>query len=350
MQIGCTRQMLKERDREDMSRISTVSASVPGTSLKSLTKRLTSWREFNVVLAVIGLSAILTLSSDVFLTSANLFSVMRSFSLTAIMAIGQTMVILTGGIDLSVGSIMGLSGLLTAMLIQAGYPVELAVVAGLLTGLGVGFLNGLMITRLRLPAFIATLGAMSMGRGLMYWITHGWPVTLSFEHPFLALGQGYVGPVPVPVIVMLLMVVAASIFLTRTFVGRYVYAVGGNEQAARFSGIRVDGVKLLVYTLSGLCCAVSGLILLARMVSAQPMAGLGYELNVIAAAVIGGASLVGGEGTIFGTLMGAALMGILQNGMVLVGIDTYAQQAITGAVIVIAVTLDQWRRGRMGVA
>ena len=245
---------------------------------------------------------------------------------------------------------MGLSGLLTAMLIQAGYPVELAVVAGLLTGLGVGFLNGLMITRLRLPAFIATLGAMSMGRGLMYWITHGWPVTLSFEHPFLALGQGYVGPVPVPVIVMLLMVVAASIFLTRTFVGRYVYAVGGNEQAARFSGIRVDGVKLLVYTLSGLCCAVSGLILLARMVSAQPMAGLGYELNVIAAAVIGGASLVGGEGTIFGTLMGAALMGILQNGMVLVGIDTYAQQAITGAVIVIAVTLDQWRRGRMGVA
>ena len=327
-----------------MSGINSVAQASPAFSLRSMLKRVTDWREFNVVMAVILLSAILSFSSEAFLTPGNLFSVMRAFSLTAIMAIGQTMVILTGGIDLSVGSTMGLAGLLTAMLIRDGYPVELAVVGGLLTGAGVGLFNGLMVTRLRLPPFIATLGTLSMGRGLMYWITHGWPVTLSFEHPFLSLGQGYVGPVPVPVIVMLAMVAAASLFLSRTFVGRYVYAVGGNEQAARFSGIRVDAIKILVYTLSGLCCAVSGLILLARMVSAQPMAGLGYELPVIAAAVIGGTSLMGGEGTILGTLMGAALMGILQNGMVLVGIDTYAQQAITGAVIVIAVTLDQWRR------
>ena len=330
-----------------MTRVRTVPEAVPYTSLGSVVRRITNWREFNVAMAVIVLSTVLTLSSDAFLTSANLFSVMRAFSLTAIMAIGQTMVILTGGIDLSVGSIMGLSGLITAMIIQAGYPVNLAIVAGLVTGIGCGFFNGVMITRLRLPPFIATL---SMGRGLMYWITHGWPVTLSFEHPFLSLGQGYVGPVPVPVIVMLLMGLAASVFLTRTFIGRYVYAVGGSEQAARFSGIRVDRVKLLVYTLSGLCCAVSGLILLARMVSAQPMAGLGYELPVIAAAVIGGTSLVGGEGTILGALLGAALMGILQNGMVLVGVDAYAQQAVTGAVIVIAVTLDQWRQRRMNVA
>jgi ribose transport system permease protein len=313
---------------------------------RSTIKRITSWREFNVVLAVFLLSTVLTLSSDAFLTSANLFSVMRAFSLTAIMAIGQTMVILTGGIDLSVGSTMGLSGLLTAMLIQAGYPVNLAVVGGLLTGCGVGLANGLMITKLRLPPFIATLGTLSMGRGLMYWITHGWPVTLSVEHPFLALGQGYVGPVPVPVIVMLLLMGVASLFLSRTSTGRYVYAVGCNEQASRYSGIRVDGIKLLVYVISGFCCAVAGLILLARMVSAQPMAGLGYELPVIAAAAIGGTSLSGGEGTILGALMGAALMGILQNGMVLVGIDTYAQQAITGAVIVIAVALDQWRKRR----
>jgi ribose transport system permease protein len=313
---------------------------------RSTIKRITSWREFNVVLAVFLLSTVLTLSSDAFLTSANLFSVMRAFSLTAIMAIGQTMVILTGGIDLSVGSTMGLSGLLTAMLIQAGYPVNLAVVGGLLTGCGVGLANGLMITKLRLPPFIATLGTLSMGRGLRYWITHGWPVTLSVEHPFLALGQGYVGPVPVPVIVMLLLMGVASLFLSRTSTGRYVYAVGCNEQASRYSGIRVDGIKLLVYVISGFCCAVAGLILLARMVSAQPMAGLGYELPVIAAAAIGGTSLSGGEGTILGALMGAALMGILQNGMVLVGIDTYAQQAITGAVIVIAVALDQWRKRR----
>jgi ribose transport system permease protein len=329
-----------------MSGTNSVVEASPALSVRSLFKRVTDWREFNVVMAVILLSAILSFSSEAFLTPGNLFSVMRAFSMTAIMAIGQTMVILTGGIDLSVGSTMGLAGLLTAILIRDGYPVELAVVGGLLTGSGVGLFNGLMVTRLRLPPFIATLGTLSMGRGLMYWITHGWPVTLSFEHPFLGLGQGYVGPVPVPVIVMLVMVVAASLFLSRTFIGRYVYAVGGNEQAARFSGIRVDAIKILVYTLSGLCCAVAGLILLSRMVSAQPMAGLGYELPVIAATVIGGTSLMGGEGTILGALMGAALMGILQNGMVLVGIDSYAQQAVTGAVIVIAVTLDQWRRHR----
>jgi ribose transport system permease protein len=314
--------------------------------LRNTLKRITSWREFNVVLAVILLSAILAVSSEAFLTPANLFGVMRAFSLTAIMAVGQTMVILTAGIDLSVGSIMGLAGLFTAMMIRDGFPVELAVLVGLLSGSGVGLFNGLMVTKLRLPPFIATLGTLSMGRGLMYWITHGWPVTLSFEHPFLALGQGYIGPVPVPVIVMLALYVAAAVFLSRTSIGRYVYAVGGNEQAARFSGIRVNWVKVLVYTISGFCCAVSGLILLARMISAQPMAGLGYELPVIAACAIGGTSLMGGEGTILGTLMGAALMGILQNGMVLVGIDTYAQQAVTGAVIVIAVTLDQWRQRR----
>jgi len=323
-----------------------------GTSqgARSIIKRITSWREFNVVLAVIALSAILAVSSDAFLTSANLFSVMRSFSLTAIMAVGMTMVILTGGIDLSVGSIMGLAGLLTAMMIRDGMPVNVAVAGGLVVGGLLGLANGLMITKLRLPPFIATLGMLSMGRGTMYWITHGWPVTLSVEHPFLALGQGYVGPVPVPVIVMLVIMGIASIFLSRTSTGRYVYAVGCNEQASRFSGIRVDAIKILVYTISGLCCAVSGLILLARMVSAQPMAGLGYELPVIAAAAIGGTSLSGGEGTILGTLMGAALMGILQNGMVLVGVYSYAQQAITGAVIVIAVTLDQWRKRRSSVS
>ena len=310
-------------------------------------RRITGFREFNVVMAVVILSAILSVGSDVFLTTANLFSVMRAFSLVAIMAIGETMVILTGGIDLAVGSTMGLAGLVTALLIQGGHPVALAVLAGLLSGLAVGFANGLMITGLRLPPFIATLGTMSIGRGLMYWITHGWSVTIPQEQSaFLFLGQGYAGPVPVPVIVMFTLVLVSGLFLSRTFIGRYIYAVGGNEEAARLSGIRVNLVKIFVYTISGACCAVAGLILLARMVSAQPMAGLGIELYVIAAAAIGGTSLMGGEGTIFGSLMGAAMMGILQNGMVLVGIDTYAQQAVVGTVIILAVTLDQWRQRR----
>ena len=330
-----------------MSTESKVAEASPGDWFRSALRRITNWREFNVVLAVIILSAILTASSDVFLTTANLFSVMRAFSLVAIMAIGETMVVLTGGIDLAVGSTMGLAGLMTALLIQGGYPVSLAVLAGLLSGIVVGLANGVMITGLRLPPFIATLGTMSIGRGLMYWITHGWSVTLPQEQSaFLFLGQGYVGPVPVPVIVMFTLMLLSGLFLSRTFLGRYIYAVGGNEDAARLSGIRVTLVKILVYTISGACCAVAGLILLARMVSAQPMAGLGIELYVIAAAAIGGTSLSGGEGTIFGSLMGAAMMGILQNGMVLVGIDTYAQQAVVGTVIVLAVTLDQWRQRR----
>jgi len=330
-----------------MSTESKVAKTAPGDWVRSAVRRITNWREFNVVLAVIILSAILTASSDVFLTTANLFSVMRAFSLVAIMAIGETMVILTGGIDLAVGSTMGLAGLMTALLIQAGHPVSLAVLAGLLSGILVGLANGVMITGLRLPPFIATLGTMSIGRGLMYWITHGWSVTLPQEQSaFLFLGQGYVGPVPVPVIVMFTLMLLSGLFLSRTFLGRYIYAVGGNEDGARLSGIRVTLVKILVYTIAGACCAVAGLILLARMVSAQPMAGLGIELYVIAAAAIGGTSLSGGEGTIFGSLMGAAMMGILQNGMVLVGIDTYAQQAVVGTVIVLAVTLDQWRQRR----
>ncbi len=330
-----------------MSTHNNVAKSTSVNWMSTAIKRIGNWREFNVVLAVIILSAILSISTDVFLTTANLFSVMRAFSLVAIMAIGETMVILTGGIDLAVGSTMGLAGLITALLIQGGYPTPLAVLAGLLSGVVVGFFNGVMITGLRLPPFIATLGTMSIGRGLMYWITHGWSVTIPQEQTsFLFLGQGYVGPVPVPVIVMFALMLVSGIFLSRTFLGRYIYAVGGNEEAARLSGIRVNLVKVLVYTISGACCAVAGLILLARMVSAQPMAGLGIELYVIAAAAIGGTSLMGGEGTIFGSLMGAAMMGILQNGMVLVGIDTYAQQAVVGTVIILAVTLDQWRQRR----
>jgi len=337
------------RTRMSDASASNVAETRAGTRLRSVIERITGFREFNVVLAVVILSVILSAKSTAFFTTANIFSVMRAFSMVAIMAIGETMVILTGGIDLAVGSTMGLSGLVTALLIQGGHPVGPAVVAGLLTGLAVGLANGLMITSLRLPPFIATLGTMSIGRGLMYWITHGWSVTIPQEQSaFLFLGQGYVGRVPVPVIVMFALVAITGVFLSRTFLGRYIYAVGGNEEAARFSGIRVSLVKILVYMLSGVCCAVAGLILLARMVSAQPMAGLGIELYVIAAAAIGGTSLMGGEGTVLGSLMGAALMGILQNGMVLVGIDTYAQQAVVGIVIVLAVMLDQWRKRRSG--
>lgn len=322
-----------------------VSAAVEESWMRKVVKRIVGWREINILVALILLSAALSLGSEHFLTRNNIFGVMRAFSLTAIMAISETMVIIAGGIDLSVGSIMGLTGLLVGMLMQAGQPTLIAVMIGLLIGGLMGLTNGSLITGARLPPFIATLGTLSIGRGLIYVITKGYPVTVDSGHDrFIFLGQGYIGPVPVPVALMLLLTILGAVFLNRTRLGRYIYSLGGNEQATRLSGIRVDRVKLILYTLSGLFAGIAGVVLLARLVSAQPSAGLGYELPVIAAAVIGGTSLSGGEGSIVGTIIGAALIGVLENGMVLLGINTYAQQAVTGTVIILAVAVDMWRK------
>jgi ribose transport system permease protein len=305
-------------------------------------------KELNILLALIALGAFLSFASPFFLTGDNLLGVARAFSLTAIVAIGQTMVIITGGIDLSVGSVLALAGLSTGMLLAAGWPLPAAIVAGLLVGTLFGMVNGLLITKVGLPPFIATLGMLSIGRGLVYVLTQGVPVTVSRDanSGLIALGQGYVGPVPIPVIVMLAITVLGTIFLGQSTFGRYIYAVGGNEEAARLAGINTNGVKLLAYTLSGTLSAVAGMILLARLVSAQPSAGLGFELPVIAAAIIGGTSLLGGEGTVLGAVLGAAIIGVLENGMVLLNVNVYAQQAVTGTVIILAVSVDIWQKRR----
>jgi ribose transport system permease protein len=320
--------------------------SPPG-GLATIRNAASSVKELNILIALIALSTFLTFASPYFLTADNALGVARAFSLTAIAAIGQTMVIITGGIDLSVGSVLALSGLSTGMLLATGWPLVPSVVAGLLVGMIFGACNGLLITRVGLPPFIATLGMLSIGRGLVYVLTKGYPVTVPRgEDLLLQVGQGYVGIVPVPVIIMLVITVIATLFLSKTTLGRYVYAVGGNEEAARLAGINVGRVKMFVYTISGLLAAVSGIILLSRLVSAQPSAGLGFELPVIAAAIIGGTSLVGGEGTVLGAVLGAAIIGVLENGMVLLGVNTYAQQAVTGAVILVAVGLDMWQKRR----
>jgi ribose transport system permease protein len=260
------------------------------------------------------------------------------------------MVIITAGIDLSVGSVMGLSGLASAMLLARGVSVPVAVVGGLLTGLFVGFLNGLMITYGRLPPFIATLGSMFMARGLCYGVTKGWPVR-GLPQAFRNLGQ-YDIPiaglgVPLPLIFMLVLAVLTSIFLTRTVWGYRTYAVGGNETATALSGINTDGVKIMVYSLCGFLTAIGGVVMTARLGVAAPTAAQAYELDVIAAAVVGGTSLMGGEGTILGVLFGAAIMQVLRNGLVLVGIEAYWLQVVQGLVIVVAIMLDQLRkRGR----
>jgi ribose transport system permease protein len=315
-----------------------------------------SWRdivgrqEFGVFLILLAMGTFLSIYTDTFLTSTNLFNILRAFSWIAISAFGQCMVIITAGIDLSVGSVMGISGLASAMLMVRGVPVPIAVAGGLLTGLAVGLLNGLMITKGKLPPFIATLGSLLMFRGLCYGLTGGWPVR-ELPQSFRNLGQ-YDIPianlnVPLPLIFMLVTAVLVSIFLTRTVWGYRIYAVGGNETATRLSGINTDRTKIMVYALCGFLTAIGGILMTARLGVASPTAANAYELDVIAAAVVGGTSLMGGEGTILGALIGAAIMQVLRNGLVLVGVSAYWLQAVQGFVIVVAIMLDQLRkRGR----
>jgi len=307
-------------------------------------------QEFGVFLILLAMVVFLSLYTDTFLTSTNIFNILRAFSWIAMSAFGQCMVIITAGIDLSVGSVMGLSGLASAMLLVRGVPVPVAVIGGLLTGLVVGFLNGLMITKGRLPPFIATLGSLLMARGLCYGLTGGWPVR-DLPQAFRDLGQ-YDIPiagfgVPLPLVFMLILAVLTSIFLTRTIWGYRIYAVGGNETATGLSGINTGRVKIMVYSLCGLVTAIGGVVMTARLGVAAPTAATAYELDVIAAAVVGGTSLMGGEGTILGVLIGAAIMQVLRNGLVLVGVSAYWLQAVQGLVIVVAIMLDQLRkRGR----
>lgn len=305
-------------------------------------------REINVLIAMLVVGALISLYTPYFLTTNNLMGVFRAFSLTAIMSIGMVMVIITGGIDLSVGSAMGLASLVTALAFDAGYGTSSAIAAGLAVGVVFGTVNGLLITAIGLPPFIATLGTLSIGRGLMYMITHGVPVTPETPEVFSTLGQGYVGVVPVPVVIMLVLMAVFTLIMRRTRFGRHVYATGGNEHAARLSGVKTARVKLAVYMMSSTIASIAGIIGFSRYLSAEPASGFGSELDVIAAAAIGGASLSGGVGSVSGAVIGAALVGVIANGVVLLNINTYAQQAITGGVILIAVSLDVLRNRLSG--
>lgn len=320
-----------------------------------LAARAKTWRsiigrqEFGVALILLVMSAFLSLYTDTFLTSTNIFNILRAFSWIAISAFGQCMVIITCGVDLSVGSVMGLSGLICAMLLVRGVNVVVSVLAGLLTGLFVGWLNGMMITKGRLPPFIATLGSLLMARGLCNGLTGGWPVR-DLPEAFRLLGQ-YDIPVagvgiPLPLIFMLAFAICTSLFLSRTVWGYRIYALGGNETATALSGINTNRVKVMVYSLCGFLSAVGGVLMTARLGVAAPTAAQGYELDVIAAAVVGGTSFSGGEGTILGVLIGAAIMQVLRNGLVLMGVSAYWLQAVQGLVIVVAIMLDQLRKRR----
>ncbi len=303
-----------------------------------------------------------TVAEPRFLSELNLFNVMRQISITGLIALGMTFVILTGGIDLSVGSIVALAGLVAASLAKGsssntlsleaatavGYPVWVAAGAAALVGLAAGLLQGAAITTLKVPPFVVTLGGLSAFRGAALLYSGGGPIS-AFDANYRYWGQGRIGPVPVPVLIFLAAALVCYVVLRHTRYGRNVYAVGGNAEAARLSGLNVRGIIWSVYIIVGLFSGLAGFVLSSRLNSSEAVAGQGYELTVIAAVVIGGTSLFGGIGGVAGTVVGAMLIGVLLNGLVLLNVSPYIQQIIIGVIIVLAVAFDRFvKRGRRG--
>ncbi|NLZ54744.1 MAG: ribose ABC transporter permease [Thermoanaerobacteraceae bacterium] len=292
------------------------------------------------IIGLLLLSAILSVLSPRFLTYSNLFNVLRQTSLNAIIAVGMTFVILTGGIDLSVGSILAFSSAIAANMAHNNTSAAVAILTGLVVGALLGLTNGLIVTQGNVPPFIATLAMMTMARGATLVYSNGQPIT-GLGDGFYLIGNGYLGQIPIPVIITIGALLVAYYILSQTRTGRYIYAVGSNESAAKLTGINTKLVKTLVYAISGFTAALSGIIIASRLNSAPPTAGSGAELDAIAAVVLGGTSLAGGEGHIAGTFIGALIIGVLNNGLNLLNVSSYYQQFAKGVVILIAVLLDR---------
>jgi len=306
-------------------------------------KRIFSMGESGVFFSLVIMCIALTFLSPYFLTVDNLLNIVRQISVIAIISSGMTFAIIVGGIDLSVGSMVAFTGCLMALLMQKGIDPWLSAIGGLAGGITMGAITGMFISRLRMPAFVATLGMMSFLRGMALTITDGWPIGLydiSKKYKlFFLLGSGKIGIVPVQAICMVIILIILHFVLSRMSFGHKVYAVGGNERAAFISGINVKNVKLIVFSLSGFLCAIAAVLSVTYIRAIEPMIGIGYELDAIAAAVIGGTDLMGGSGTILGTFLGACIIGVLNNGLVLLGVSPFMQQSLIGLVVIGAVTI-----------
>jgi ribose transport system permease protein len=299
---------------------------------------------------LIVVAILLTIASPYFLTANNLFNIGVQVSIVAIIAVGETMVILTGGIDLSVGAVAGLGGILGTMAIaKAGLPIPIGILIAVLAGAFIGFVNGVLVTRMKLPPFIATLGTLSVCSGLPF-IVGGENAVYGLPASFRLFGEGQIGPIPMPIIYLIVIAGAGSLILSRTKLGRYAYAIGSNQEAARLSGIPLNRYLIVIYMIPAALAGFGGMIAASLVHSGQPNYGVGLELNVIAACVIGGASLFGGVGTIGGTMIGAFLIAVVTNGAVLLNITEYYQEVIIGVIIWLAVWWDQVRRRRLSAA
>ncbi|MEG2291599.1 MAG: ribose ABC transporter permease [Clostridium sp.] len=299
--------------------------------------------KYKSLIGLVLLCVVITFVAPTFLTLSNITNVFTQVSVNAIIAVGMTFVILTGGIDLSVGSTLAISGALAASIIKSTGNIYLALIASSVVGIGIGLINGLLISKGKIQAFIATLATMTIFRGVTLVYTNGTPIS-KLPDSFVMLGNAKVGFLPVPVIITIIVAAIAIYVLSQTKLGRYIYALGGNEDSARLSGINTTKIKTLVYVVSGFASSVAGVIIASRIGSASPNAGIGFELDAIAAVVIGGTSLAGGEGRISGTLIGALIIGVLNNGLNLMNVSPFYQSIVKGLVILVAVLLDKKSR------
>lgn len=306
--------------------------------------RVRSLSVFGILLAFVVICAALALITPRFLTVGNLTIILTQVSINALLAFGVTFVIITGGIDLSLGSMVAVTGVAAALFAHPNtFPLVVPLLIALIAGMAMGGFNGLVITKSKVPPFIVTLGTMTIGRGLALIMSKGRPVS-NLSDAFNFIGGGQVFGIPFPIIILIIVFILCWLLLKKTIWGRYMYAVGGNEQAARASGISINRIKMLVYTLSGALAALAGIVLTSRITTGQPNAGQGFELDAIAAAIIGGTSTSGGSGTMTGTLIGALLIGVISNGLDLLNVTSYYQEVVMGVIIIGAVVLDGLNR------
>ncbi|NSW75542.1 MAG: ABC transporter permease [Candidatus Atribacteria bacterium] len=302
------------------------------------------WDKVGILLAFLVVCVIFGMLNPVFFNPLNILNVIRQVSIIGVIAVGMTFVILLGGIDLSVGSVVAFAGIIAAgFQAKWGGNLFLSVVIPLLIGGGIGFMNGFVSTKGQLHPFIVTLGSMSIFRGATLLVAQGKPIS-GMSPAFRFIGAGMVGPIPFPVILFIGCVIVAGMVLKRTVFGRYIYAIGGNEEAALLSGIMVERYKIAAFTILGFLSGLSALILTSRLNSGELVAGQGYELDVIASVIIGGTSLMGGEGGVYGTLIGALLIGVVSNGLNLLGVQPYWQMIVKGLIVILAVLLDKLKR------
>ncbi len=309
-------------------------------------KKRFSLSKIFVYLVLVVIILFFTVTTDTFLTSKNILNICRQISMIGICSVGMTMVLLTGGIDISVGSIIALVGVVAAKVIgEAGMAIFPAMVIGVVVGALCGLINGIMVAKFDVPALITTLAMQTMARGAAYILTSGIPI-YGLPEEIKTLGQGYFFKIPIPVIIMALIFLFGWWLLEQTRFGRYTYAIGGNQEVARLSGINVLKMKIFIYTLSGLFAGLSGVIMLSRINSGQPATSSGFEMDVITGAVLGGISVAGGEGKLVNVIAGVLIMGMLSNGMTLMNLDEYWQWVVKGIVLLLAVTFDNMQRKR----